>query len=139
MYKTESTLGLIGSILSAVSVAITFVRSLTSVIWMRMPDFTDSWDLPFRSFTGFGTAFIGAGIVAVIFGLLVMSTVTVLGFVGTSMLKSENKRGGVLLVVAGGISLIIPHAGSFPGTAVAVLLLIGGIMALTKKVSTTQQ
>jgi hypothetical protein len=82
-----------------------------------------------------GGAAIGAvAVIAVVFGLLFLTAATVLGFVGTSMLKRENKRGGVLLVIAGGLMLVPPYLGSGVfGTAISILFFIGGIMALTKK------
>lgn len=138
MYKTESTLGLIGSIISAVLAFFILVFALLLRILFRMTTFTGS-----HMFRFFGPAFESgetvagiAAVVVVVMALLILGGAAVLGFVGTSMLRRENKKGGILLVIAGALTLLPSYIGSGVfGTAISVLFLIGGIMALAKKVN----
>lgn len=135
MYKTESTLGLIGSILAVISASFTFIFSLlfrligwTVFMGSRLLSFFG----PFAE-TG-GQVFGGAVILASIIGLMITVASVILGFIGTSQLRSGRKQGGVLLIVAGGLMLLPPYMGHGPfGTIISVLFFIGGIMALTKK------
>ncbi len=138
MYKTESTLGLIGSILSAVCASLVFLFSIVFTLLLRWSTVAGSRLLRFFGpVIETGGAVIGAvAVIAVVFGLAVLITAAVLGFLGTSMIKRENRRGGILLVIAGGLMLIPPYlgAGVF-GTAISILFFIAGIMALTKRPS----
>ncbi len=137
MYKTESALGLIGSIIAVISASFTFIFSLvfrllgwTIFMGSRMLSFFG----PFAE-TG-GTIFGGAIILAAVFGLMVTAASVILGFVGTSQLRSGRKQGGILLIVAGGLMLLPSYMGHGPfGTIISVLFFIGGIMALTRKVN----
>lgn len=140
MYKTESVLGLIGSILATVSASLIFIISLLVGSLLRMPDITNS-----RTFRFFGPMMdMGAhmagafAIVVVVFSLLLITAAAVLGFIGTSKLRNDNKKGGIPLVIAGGLLLLPPYLGSgIFGTAISVLFFIGGILALTKKTNPT--
>jgi hypothetical protein len=137
MYRTESTLGLIGSILAVISASLTFVFSL---IFRLLLGWTMSMGSKMFNFFGpygdtGGALFGGAIVIAVVFGLLITVAAVILGFIGTSMLRNGRKQGGTLLVIAGGIMLLPSYMGHGPfGSIIAILLLIGGIMALTKKV-----
>ena len=138
MYKTESTLGLVGSILSVVSASFIFIFALVCRLIMRWAMFTDS-----RMFRFFGPSFgegetiLGiAAVIMVVIALMILCASAILGFIGTSMLRKENKKGGLLLVIAGALTLLPSYLGSgIFGTAIAVLFFIAGIMSLTKKVS----
>ncbi len=138
MYKTESTLGLIGSILAVISASFTLIFSLL----FRLIGWTIFMGSRLLSFFGpfaesGGKMFGGAVILASVFGLLVTVASVILGFVGTSQLRSGRKQGGVLLIVAGGLMLLPSYMGHGPfGTIISVLFFIGGIMALTRKVNT---
>jgi hypothetical protein len=136
MYKTEATLGLIGSILAVVSAGLTFVFSLIFRILLGWTMFMGSKMLPFfgpYGDTG-GAIFGGALVLAVIFGLLVTVAAVILGFIGTSQLRNGRKQGGTLLIIAGGIMLLPSYMGHGPfGTIISILFFIGGIMALTKR------
>lgn len=138
MYKAESTLGLIGSILCVISASLTFVFSLIFRIilgWtMFMGSHMFSFFGPYAN-TG-GAIFGGAVVIAVIFGLMVTVAAVILGFVGTSQLRNGRKQGGTLLIIAGGLMLLPSYMGHGPfGTVISILFFIGGIMALTRKVN----
>lgn len=138
MYKTESTLGLIGSILAVISASLSFVFSLVFRLILGWTAFMGS-----RMFSFFGpyaetggAIFGGALVLGVIFGLMVTVAAVILGFIGTSHLRNGRKQGGTLLIVAGGLMLLPSYMGHGPfGAIIAVLFLIGGIMALTRKVN----
>jgi hypothetical protein len=139
MYKTESTLGLIGSILTVISASLTFIFSLVCRIILGWTMFMGS--NMFRFFGPFaetgGAIFGGAFIIAVIFGLMITVAAAILGFIGTSQLRNGRKQGGTLLIIAGGLMLLPSYMGHGPfGTIISILFFIGGIMALTKKVNT---
>ncbi|MGI5850180.1 MAG: hypothetical protein ACOX8Q_09000, partial [Christensenellales bacterium] len=71
--------------------------------------------------------------IAAIVGFILLIGTVVLGFIGSSMLRKDNKNGGILLIVAGGLMLLPLSIGAnIFGMAISVLFLIGGIMALTK-------
>ncbi len=139
MYKTESALGLSGSIISIVLGSFILVFALLLRVLLRVTTFTGS-----HMFRFFGPAFETgetiagiAAIVVVAVALFILGSAATLGFVGTSMLRKENKKGGVLLVIAGALTLLPSYLGSGVfGTAIAVLFLIGGVMALAKKAHT---
>ena len=130
MYKTESVLGLIGSILAVISASFTFFFSLV----FRLLGWTIFMGSRLLGF--FGPLFGGAIMLAAVFGLMVTAASVILGFVGTSQLRSGRKQGGILLIVAGGLMLLPSYMGHGPfGTIISVLFFIGGIMALTRKVN----
>lgn len=136
MYKTESTLGLIGSILSAVSAFFIFVFAFICRVMFNWATFTGTHMFRFfgPAFEAGGTIMGIAAAVIVVIALLIIGAEAALGFIGTSMLRKDNKKGGVLLVIAGALALLPSYIGSGVfGTAIAVLFFIGGIMALTKK------
>lgn len=138
MYKTESVLGLVGSILSIVSASFIGIFALFCRLIMRWTTITGS-----HMFRFFGPAFetgetiMGiAAAIMIIIALTILCASAILGFIGTSMLRKDNRRGGLLLVIAGAITLLPSYLGSgIFGTAIAVLFFISGIMSLTKKVS----
>jgi hypothetical protein len=122
-YKPEFTLGLIGAILSIHTLLFTFA----------------GYDSDLSAVAAFCTLFSLATLI--------------LGFVGSSQLNKNNKSGGTLLTVAGGLSFFTCifigailgdissyydsadalGVGLFHAIVVAALLLTGGIMALARK------
>ena len=132
MYKTESTLGLIGSILALVALILTLLAVLL-FSFVFHGDLLLKIDV-FRPFMDTVRMLAGPIIIVVFAMLFVFLTgAIVLGFVGTSMLRKENKNGGILLIVAGGLLLVSLPASHIFGLAIITLFLVGGIMALSKK------
>lgn len=134
MYKTEYTLGLVGSILAAVFGFLSFLGCIIAAVFFNalvpfIGDVLKDTNVPYNiDITGIiGT--IPEIIIVVVMVLFIFSVASlILGFLGTAKLNKNDKTGGVLLIVAGVLSLIticefIPF----------VLFLVGGIMALTKK------
>jgi hypothetical protein len=131
MYKSEYTLGLVASILNAVWTALLLIGLVATILFAGTAEwFIDSfgWDIhiPFyvNDMVGLATG-IAALAVAVVFVFGVAATV--LGFVGVSHLNKNNRNGGVLLLVGAGLSLL---SGGF---ITMILLLIGGVLALSRK------
>jgi hypothetical protein len=140
MYKIESVLGLVASILAAVVSVLSLAGSL--LCWLFIDYFEpvihnifnrylESWGFEYNALVNFLS---GAFIILVIIGFVISAASFILGFIGTSKLKKGEKGGGVLLIVAGVLSLIsvfefIPF----------ILFLVGGIMAVTKKPVISQQ
>jgi hypothetical protein len=134
MYKSESTLGLIASILNAVITALLLIALIAVVLFSGSAEwFFDRFhasfhfpmhDIPLHEFMG-----MAAGFAALAIGILLVFSAAsmVLGFIGVSQLNKENRDGGVLLLVASGLSLL---SGGFVRM---VLLLIGGVLALSKR------
>lgn len=136
MYRSEYILGLIGSILATVSASLIFILSIVVGAILRLPALIDIKEFKFFGPVLRGTAGIAGmtALIAVIFSILIIVAAAVLGFIGTSKLRNDNKKGGILLVIAGGLLLFPPYLGSgIFGTAISVLFFIGGIIALTKK------
>jgi hypothetical protein len=136
MYKTEYTLGLIGSILAAVFAFFSFLGCIIAAIFFNalvpyLGDILKNTDVPYNvDITGIIGTIPDIIIIVVIVLLIFAAASLILGFLGTAKLNKNDKTGGVLLITAGVLSLIticefIPF----------VLFLIGGIMALTKKQS----
>lgn len=132
MYKSEYTLGLVASILNAIATALLLIGLLFTILFAgtaeRFIDFF-RWDfnLPFLIHDMVGLA---TGIAALVIGLffVLCAAATIVGFVGISQLNKNNRNGGVLLLVAAGLSLL-----SALGFVTMILLLIGGVIALSKK------
>ena len=139
MFKTEATLGLIASIIAIVAVVLMLIVSLVVGLLLNagmsafdemMEEYADD-----SSMAEYNAAKASAGgtVALVIIGLILMIGAVVTGFIGTSKLKANNKSGGILLIVAGALSLISLFLGGFWGIISMVLFLVGGIMAATKK------
>ena len=131
MYKTESTLGLIASILCAIGAALLLIGLLATILFAGSAQWflnNITWDIhmPFHMHNMMGWA---AGLASLGVGVVLVFKIaaTVLGFVGVSHLNKDNRNGGVLLLVAAGLTLI---SGGF---ITMVLLLIGGVLVLSKK------
>ena len=109
-YKAEFILGLIGSIIGTIA----FVLSI---------------------FFGMAWAFFGGILIPIITALLLLWAF-ICGYQGVGMLKRNNKKGGVILIVAGGLSavaLILCFVAAWFACFSMVPLLIGGIMVLARK------
>jgi hypothetical protein len=112
-YKAEFILGLIGSIIGIVA----FIVAITL-------GFTSGWLLG-----------VAIGIIDDIFAMIFLLVAFILGFVGTSKLNKNDKGGGILLIVSGGLSLlaiILSTLTSVVGFFSLALFLTGGIMALCR-------
>ena len=124
MYKTERVLSLVGAIIGAVAFFWMLIVGLIMGVLGAAA----------MMYGGGGAGLLVGAIIAVILSLVSF----ILGFVGSSKLKKEDKKGGVIAIVAGGLALIacivgfIAAAGWFMIPSV-VLYLIAGIMVMTKK------
>ena len=145
MFKTEATLGLVGAILGAVAcllaiIIVLVVGLLLNTAASAYDDAMAEFDEAFEGFddydmevsTAVSTA-AGAAVGVVIIGIVLSIASVVLGFIGSAKLRKDDKKGGILLIVAGGLSLVSLFTAGFYGIATMVLFLIGGIMALAKK------
>lgn len=113
VYKAEFILGLIGSIVGIVAFILSIVFGMA-----------------------FGVFSFGFLIVPAIITITLLLVAFILGFVGTSRLSHNDKSGGVLLVVAGGLSLIgiiVAFYAAWFSFFSMPLFFIGGIMALVRK------
>ena len=133
MHKPEYTLGLIGAIGCTVVAALLLVATLAVLLFTGtagnifavllhdagvMPDIVQ------------GVVGIAAGVITIAAGVCfaLSAAAAVLGFLGAARLEQNDKSGGVLLIVAAGLSLI-----SVWSFVPMVLLLIGGILALSRR------
>jgi hypothetical protein len=145
MFKTEATLGLVGAILGIISCLLVIIVVLVVGIFLNaaatafdesMAEFDEAfgefedYDMEVSTAVSQGA---GAAVGIVIVGLVLSIASVVCGFIGSAKLRKDNKSGGILLIVAGGLSLISLFTAGFWGIATMVLFLIGGIMALAKK------
>ncbi len=134
MYKSESILGLVGSVLSSICAFFILAGTLLGAFYFNvftpfLQRIIDTWAAPWGwTFDAAMQLALPAFIViaAVCFVLTVASLI--LGFLGTARLKNDDKNGGVLLIIAGALSFLsvftfIPF----------VLFIVGGIMAVSKK------
>ncbi len=137
MYKSESVLGLIGSILGAIAtflytagviIIAFFYNTIEPVVHGFLNNFLCRINIDYCTFIGTlaGSLFI----ICAAIGFVIAAASFILGFIGTSKLNKGSKNGGVLLIIAAGLALI-----SVVGFVPFVLMLIGGIMAVSKKES----
>ena len=142
MFKTEATLGLIASILGIIAVVLLLIIGLlVGIVFNAANTYMDEFDAAMEEYAdaddmmdyNSAKTAVGAGIAVIVIGIILMISSVVVGFIGTSKLRTDNKKGGILLIVAGGLSLISLFLGGFWGIASVVLFLIGGIMAVAKK------
>lgn len=130
MYKSEYTLGLIASILNAIASAFLLIGLLFTILFAgtanRFMDFF-RWDfhIPFQEIIG-----LAAGVASLTIGIILVlsAAATIVGFVGVSKLNKNDRTGGIMLLVAAGLSLL-----SGQGIITMILLLIGGVLVLSKK------
>lgn len=143
MYKTESTLGLVGSIIGAVVTFFVLVGTLLAIFFFSyfepvlsniltryVPDFF------FYGFTNEMLANFVIPFFAIFAAVAIITAAAsfILGFTGTAKLNRDDKSGGVLLIVGGALALV-----SFVGFIPFALMLVGGIMAVSKKPSAATQ
>ncbi len=134
MYKTESVLGLIGSIFASVVAALALAGTiliavffdtiepfLRDVINSNVSRFHLNVDIVLNAASGI-LVFIA------VIAFIITVALVVLGFIGTAKLRKGDKGGGVLLIIAGAIAFL-----SAIGFIPSVLFLVGGIMAVSKK------
>lgn len=137
MFKTESTLGLIGSILGTVStvfslIACVFVSVFFNVSKFSLGNVFERFDWNFDVF-GILSRFAGAFVVLIIIGVLLGIASIILGYIGTFKLKRNDKSGGILLIIAGTLAFVSLCVGGVFGTVPMILFFIGGIMTVSKK------
>jgi hypothetical protein len=134
MYKSEYVLGLIGSIILTAVSALTyagclivalFVGPFKSMLLGIMNRISDGLPFDLAAFASNISVII---IVAARVWCVFSAGAFILGYVGAAKLNKDDKNGGVLLIVAGVLSFF-----TFFGLIPFVLMLIGGIMALSKK------
>ncbi len=144
MYKTESTLGLVGSIIGAVLTFFVLIGTLFTTFFFSyfepvlknlflryVPDHVLGYGLTYDSFSEWIVPMIAIFAAAAI---AVAAASFILGFLGAAKLNRDDKSGGVLLIVGGSLALV-----SFIGFIPFVLMLVGGIMAVSRKPSIAAQ
>jgi hypothetical protein len=136
MYKTESTLGLVGNILGIIAIALILIVSL--VIGALLNAATNALVQEGFEVSSDVTAAAGAGVAVIIIGLIISIASVVLGFMGTAKLKKDDKKGGIFLIIAGALALVSLFTAGWFGIVSMVLYFIGGIMAMTKKDTAVQ-
>jgi hypothetical protein len=134
MYKSEYTLGLVASILVAIFAFFILVGSILGIMYFNIFEpvihrLVDTYAAPW-GWTYSATVPLVVPVLIIIASVwfLLAAASLVLGFLGTARLKNDDKNGGVLLIVAGGLSFLSGFA-FIP----FVLFLVGGIMAVSKK------
>jgi hypothetical protein len=134
MYKTESVLGLIGSIIGAVVAVLCLAGSLLvafffnafeSVIHGLLNNILTAINLDYNTIVGLLSS---AFVICMIVCFAIAAASFILGFIGTSRLRKGERSGGVLLIIAGVLAFISVYE-FIP----LMLFLIGGIMAVSKK------
>lgn len=143
MYKTESTIGLVGSIIGAVLSFLFLVGTLLVIFFFSFFEpflhdifnqyvavhvFKFGWT--YETIMTLGIPFIAVCAAA---ALVIAAASFTLGFIGTAKLNRDDKNGGVLLIVGGALALI-----SILGFIPFVLMLVGGIMAVSRKPAASQ-
>ena len=117
-YRAEFTLGLVGAIVGAVIFAILAILSVAELLDEL---YIDDYD-----YYAYGMVTVSAVFCLASF---------ILGFIGSSQINNGNLKGGVLLIIGSGISLICmffsPY--SFMTLLYWPLLLAGGITALARR------
>lgn len=139
MYKTESILGLTGSVIAAVFtglsvagtlIAIFFIDTLGPWVYNIIDRYTvvKDWIITDWSYGTFANLASLVLIVCVGAGVVIAAASFILGFIGTAKLRRDDKGGGALLIIAAALAFI-----SVIGLVPFVLMLVGGIMAISKK------
>lgn len=139
MYKTETILGLTGSIIAAVFTALSVAGTLLAIFFIDLIgptaySFIDrfliikNWVISDWSYGTFMNLASFVIIVCVGAGVVIAAASFILGFLGTAKLRRDDKGGGVLLIIAAALAFI-----SVIGLIPFVLMLVGGIMAVSKK------
>jgi hypothetical protein len=144
MYKTESTLGLVGSIIGAVLSFLFLIGTLLVIFFFNFfepfihgafnqfaADHIMRFGWTYENIVTFGVPVIAVCAAA---ALVIAAASFILGFIGTAKLNRDDKNGGVLLIVGGALALI-----SIVGFIPFVLMLIGGIMAISRKPAVSAQ
>jgi hypothetical protein len=134
MRKASSVLGIVGGALALACAAIGIVGGV--LLTAFAPDFFQNFSGFFRndfmpgnmpSFMGF--AWQAGGIVIIVVSVMMLA-VGVLALMGGNLVKKNNVKAGVLMLVGGGISMFTGY-----GWVITVLCVLGGIFALVKEKS----
>jgi len=166
MYKKESTLGLVGSILGIVAIVLILIfrviiggAGAAAIGSQYMYEFGDEMSQLSEEFNaefgeefgefddaygeymdGYDALVVAAAIGRIVTGIIAMLMLiagVILGFIGKGKLQREDKKGGVLLIVAGGLAFVAMFMGGWVAfvfvAAMAALCLTGGIMAVAKR------
>ncbi len=113
LFKAEFILGLIGSIIGVVAFILSIVFGIVQ-----------------------NTLYLESFVFTAIITATLLLTAFIFGFAGTSKLRHNDKGGGILLVMAGGLSLVALIAGLYAAWSsffALPLYFTGGIMALCRK------
>lgn len=136
MYKSETTLGLVASVLSSICAFFILAGSLIVALYFNVlspfiQHVIDTYAAPWgwTYDVAIQLALPAFIVIAAIWLVLAVASL-ILGFLGTARLKRDDKSGGILLIIAGALSLL-----SIFALIPFVLFLVGGIMAVTKKPS----
>ena len=119
-YKAEFVMGLIGSIVGVVMFLIMLIVGLTT---------------SGLGYYGYGYGFGGALIALTLIGSIFALVAFILGFVGTSKVNRGDGKGGITLIVGGGLGFIAMFFGLSGWLSIFFwpLLLAAGIMALARR------
>ena len=119
-YKAEFTMGLIGSIVGIVMFLIMLIVGLTT---------------SGLGYYGYGYGFGGALVALTIVGSIFALVAFILGFVGTSKVGKGDGKGGITLIIGGGLGFIAMFFGLSGWLSLFFwpLLLAAGIMALARR------
>ncbi|MGE5496374.1 MAG: DUF4064 domain-containing protein [Burkholderiales bacterium] len=134
MYKSESILGLVGSILSSICAFFILAGTLLGAFYFNMftpflQRLVDTYAAPWGwTFDAAMQLALPAFIVIAAVWFVLAAASLILGFLGTAKLKGDDKNGGVLLIIAGALSFF-----SVFSFIQFVLFIVGGIMAVSKK------
>lgn len=135
MYKAESVLGLIGSIIATIVAVMSFACCLVAAFFFEyfkplINEVLSRNQFPFHDnvVALINNAMPGIFIILACVWFVLAAAAFILGYIGTSKLNKNDKNGGVLLIVAGVLSIL-----SLCNIIPFVLFLVGGIMAVSKK------
>jgi hypothetical protein len=130
MKKASHILGLIGGVLALVAAAGCIIGGLILAVFAPgLAGFVSGFLRgPEASLPGFFSLFSQIGGIAVIVVGLVSVAVGVLALIGAHHVNKNNVKAGVLLLVAGGLSLCTGF-----GWVITVLCVLAGIFALVKE------
>ena len=124
-YKTEFALGLTGSI---IGIVIFLIALIVGIVVGGVASYG------YYGY-GYGNTLAGALIAVSIVGAIFILVAFILGFVGTSQVGKGNGKGGIMLIVGGGLGFIAMFMGIAGWTSIFFfpLLLTAGIMALARR------
>ncbi len=132
MRKASSVLGIVGGALALACAAVgiiggTLLTVFAPNLFQNFSGFMTKDFIPGHMPDFMGFAWQAGGIVLLVVSAM-MIAVGVLALIGGNMVKKNNVKAGVLMLVAGGISMFTGY-----GWVITVLCVLGGIFALVKE------